>query len=65
MGRKAAGLLVTFVVPVVLVTRTAREVFSRRRCRVRLVAALPALLAFDAAWAVGEALGHLDTLRRR
>jgi hypothetical protein len=64
-GRNAAGVVLAFLVPPVLVARTAREVFSRGRCRIRLVAALPALLAFDAAWALGEALGHLDTLWRR
>jgi hypothetical protein len=53
-----------FVVPVLLVARTAREVFSRRRCRARFVVALPALLAFDSAWAAGEAVGHLHALRR-
>jgi len=52
-------------VPLVLVARTAREVFGRRRCRTRFLAALPALLAFDVAWAAGEALGHLDTLFHR
>jgi hypothetical protein len=64
-GRNAAGVVLALVVPFVLVARTAGEVFSRRRCRGRFLAALPALLAFDVAWAVGEARGHLDTLRRR
>ncbi len=63
-GRNSAGVVLAVVVPAVLVARTAREVLSRRRCRGRLLAALPALLAFDAAWAAGEALGHLDSLRR-
>src|SRR5262249_18609009 len=64
-GRNVAGVPLAVVVPFVLVVRTAREVFSRGRCRVRFVAAVPALLAFDAAWAAGEAMGHLDTLRGR
>ncbi len=64
-GRNAAGVALAVVVPVVLAVRTAREVFSRGRYRTRLVVALPALLAFDAAWAAGEAMGHLDTLRGR
>jgi hypothetical protein len=59
------GVVLAFLVPLVLVARTAREVFSRRRCRARFVAALPALIVFDSAWATGEALGHLDALRRR
>ncbi len=64
-GRNAAGVALAVVVPFVLVARTAGEVLSRRRYRSRLVVALPALLVFDAAWAAGEAMGHLDTLRRR
>ena len=64
-GRNAVGVALAFVVPLLLVARTAREVFSRRRLRARLLVALPALLAFDAAWAAGEAMGHLDTFRRR
>jgi hypothetical protein len=63
-GRNVAGVALAFAVPFLLVARTAREVFSRHRLRARLVVALPALLAFDAAWAAGEAMGHLDTLRR-
>jgi hypothetical protein len=64
-GRNAAGVALALVVPFVLVARTAGEVFSRRRFRGRFLAALPALLAFDVAWAAGEARGHLDTLRRK
>jgi hypothetical protein len=64
-GRNAAGVALAVVVPLVLVVRTAQEVFSRGRFRGRLLAALPVLLAFDAAWAAGEAMGHLDTLRGR
>jgi hypothetical protein len=63
-GRNAAALALAFVVPLVLVGRTASEVFSRRRFRGRFIAALPALLAFDTAWAAGEAMGHVDSLRR-
>jgi hypothetical protein len=64
-GRNVAGVVLAFVVPALLVVRTAREVLSRRRCRTRFLAALPALVAFDAGWAAGEAVGHLDALRRR
>lgn len=62
--RNAAGVGLAVVVPFLLVARTAREVFSRRRYRVRFALAVPALLAFDAAWAAGEAVGHLGALRR-
>lgn len=62
-ARNAAGVPASLVVPVLLLARTFREVFSRRRLRLRLVAATPLLLAYDVAWAVGEAAGHLDSLR--
>jgi len=63
-GRNVAGVGLAVVVPFVLLVRTAGEVFSRGRFRRRFAVALPALLAFDAAWAAGEAMGHMDTLRR-
>ncbi len=64
-ARNAAGVALALAVPFVLVARSAGEVFSRGRFRGRFLAALPALLAFDVAWAAGEAMGHLDTLQRR
>jgi hypothetical protein len=64
-ARNAAGVGLALVVPVVLVLRTGREVFSRRRFRGRFAVAVPTLFAYDVAWAAGEAMGHLDTLRRR
>ncbi len=64
-ARNVAGVPAAVVVPIVLLARTFREVFSRRRLRLRLVAATPMLLAYDIAWAAGEAAGHLDSLRSR
>jgi hypothetical protein len=64
-ARNVVGVALAVVVPFVLVVRTAGEVFSRGRFRTRLLVALPVLFAVDAAWAAGEAMGHLDTLRRR
>lgn len=64
-ARNLAGIPLAVAVPVVLLARTFREVFSRRRLRLRLVAATPVLLAYDIAWAAGEAVGHLDSLRAR
>jgi hypothetical protein len=64
-ARNVAGVPAAVVVPIVLLARTFREVFSRRRLRLRLVAATPLLLAYDIAWAAGEAAGHLDSLRSR
>jgi hypothetical protein len=64
-GRNAAGIVLAAVVPALLAARTAREVFSRGRYRVRFLSSLPLLLVFDVAWATGEALGQLDALRGR
>jgi hypothetical protein len=64
-GRKLAGIPLAFVVPLLMAARTFREVFGRRRRRLRLVAASPLLLVYDAVWAVGEAAGYLDSLRGR
>jgi hypothetical protein len=64
-ARNLAGVPLAVVVPLVLVARTFREVFSRRRLRLRLLASTPVLLAYDIAWAAGEAVGHLDSLRGR
>jgi len=61
--RNVVGAGLAFLVPFLLVVRTAREVFSRGRLRTRFLVALPALFAFDVAWAAGEALGHLSSLR--
>ena len=52
-ARNLAGVPAAVIVPFVLVARTFREVFSRRRLRVRLVAATPVLLVYDIAWAAG------------
>jgi hypothetical protein len=60
-GRNVAGVALAVVVPFVLLLRTGREVFARGR----FLLSLPVLFAYDVAWAAGEALGHLDTLRGR
>jgi hypothetical protein len=64
-GRNAAGIVLAFVVPLVLVGRTAREVFARGRRRVHFLLSLPVLLAYDVAWAAGEAIGHAQVILRR
>ena len=53
------------VVPVRARGTDGAEVFSRGRFRGRVLAVAAVLLAFDVAWAAGEARGHLDTLRGR
>jgi len=50
-------------VPLVLLLRMYRELASRGRIDAKAVGALPWLAAYDVAWAVGEARGHLDALR--
>lgn len=64
-SRNLAGVLGAPLVPPLLTWRVLRETQRRRRLRARALAALPLILAFDAAWATGEALGHLDALRGR
>ena len=62
-ARNVAGVALAPAVPFLLVLRTWRE--ARRRGRGRQLApALALVLLFDVAWAAGEALGHLDALRR-
>ena len=51
------------LVVAVMTVRMAREIQSRRRLRRRFVFALPALLAFNLAWAAGEAIGHATRVR--
>jgi hypothetical protein len=64
-GRNLLGVLGAPLVPPLLTFRVLRETQRRRRLRGRAIAALPLILFFDAAWAAGEALGHLDALRDR
>jgi hypothetical protein len=53
------------VVPVLLTVRIARELSARRALGLRPLLALPHILLFNVAWALGEARGHLDALRGR
>lgn len=64
-GRNLAGVLGAPLVPPLLTLRILRETWRRRRFRTRALAALPLVLWFNAAWAAGEAAGHLDALTRR
>jgi hypothetical protein len=63
--RNLAGVLGAPLVPLLLTLRIVRRVWARGRLRGRLVAALPLIALFNAAWAAGEAAGHLDALRGR
>lgn len=64
-GRNLMGIMAAPAVPLVLLARMYRELAGRGRITGRAVAALPWLVAYDVAWAVGEARGHLDVLRGR
>jgi hypothetical protein len=61
--RNLAGVLGAPLVPPLLTLRIFREVVAKRRHRLRAVASLPWVLAYNVAWAAGEALGHLDAQR--
>lgn len=50
-------------IPLLLLARTYRELASRGRVGLRALATLPWLIAYDMAWAFGEARGHFDCLR--
>jgi hypothetical protein len=63
--RNIVGALAAPVVPLLLSVRIMRTVFAKRRYRARALLSLPFILLFNVAWAAGEALGHLDALRRR
>ena len=61
--RNLGGILGAPLVPPLLTLRIARRVWARGRLRRPLLAALPLIAVFNAAWAAGEARGHLDALR--
>jgi hypothetical protein len=61
--RNLAGVAGAPLVPALLTARVLQQVYGRRRHRRRALLALPLMFAFDLAWALGEALGHLDALR--
>jgi hypothetical protein len=64
-SRNAAGVIGAPLVPGLLTLRVLREVRSRGRLRRHALAALPFMLLFNVAWALGEARGHFDALRTR
>lgn len=64
-ARNVAGVLGSPLVPFLMTLRVLRQVSSKRRYRLRAIAALPLVIFFNSIWALAEARGHLDTLRRR
>jgi hypothetical protein len=63
--RNAIGIVAAPAVVALMTWRVLRDVFSRRRYRVRVLLALPAIVAYNAVWAYAEARGHADLVRRR
>ena len=63
--RNLAGVLAWPLVPFLMTLRVVQLVLTKRRHRMRLAVALPAVFALNAVWAVAEARGHLDVLRSR
>jgi hypothetical protein len=64
-ARNLLGIVASPAVPLLLTLRIVRQAAARRRLRARVAAALPYILLFNAAWALGEAFGHLEALRSR
>lgn len=62
-ARNLIGVLASPIVPALITVRILREAFARRRHRVAALASLPLIFLFNAAWAAGEAVGHVDALR--
>ena len=63
-GRNIVGVLAAPAVPILLTLRAVRLMFANGRYRTRTLLALPVLLAYNSMWALAEARGHLDALRR-
>lgn len=64
-ARNALGVLGAPAVPFLLTARILRELNSRDMLGIRTLLAMPHILLFNVAWAVGEARGHMHALRRR
>lgn len=64
-GRNLVGVLASPVVPFLMTLRVYREVVSRGRLDARTVLALPIVFTFNLVWALAEAAGYFDMLRRR
>ena len=63
-SRNAVGVIAAPLVPALMTLRVLREVFGKGRHRLRVIAALPLIVTYNAVWAYAEALGHADMLRR-
>ena len=64
-ARNALGIIGAPAVPLLLTARILREGSDRGKLGLRTWLALPHMLLFNVAWAIGEARGHLKVLRGR
>lgn len=64
-ARNALGVIAAPAVPALMTLRVLRQVFGKRRFRLRALLVLPVIVAHNAVWAYAEARGHLDVLRTR
>src|SRR5262249_24870315 len=64
-ARNVAAVFLAFAVPALLLLRQSRTVLGKGRHRGVFLASLPLLAVFDTAWALGELLGHADTVLGR
>jgi hypothetical protein len=64
-ARNAIGFLASPLVPFLMTARLMRHVFTKKRHRARVLAALPLVFALNAVWAYAEARGHLDMVAAR
>jgi hypothetical protein len=63
-NRNLVGVVASPAVPFVMTGRVLAQVFRRRRYRLRAVAVTPIVFSLEAVWALAEARGHLDMLRK-
>jgi hypothetical protein len=64
-GRNLVGVLASPLVPFLMTLRVYREVASRGRLGARSLLALPIVFTFNLVWALAEAAGYVDVVRRR
>jgi hypothetical protein len=64
-ARILVGVLASPVVPFLMTLRVCRELVSRRRLGLRAALTLPVVFTYNLVWAMAEAHGYIDRMRRR
>jgi hypothetical protein len=64
-ARNVVGVVGSPLVPFLMTFRVVRQVAAKRRHRLAALLALPLIFYFNAVWALAEARGHADMVRRR